>query len=319
MNRGKLDVLAIGELNVDLILNQIDSFPEIGKEKLAGSMVLTLGSSTAIFAANLSNLGSKVGFLGKIGNDIFGKLVKDSLIEKNIDTSFVITDDRISTGATIALNYGEERATVTYLGAMEHLTIDDIFDEQLLKAKHVHFSSLFFQPGIRKNIGQLFCRAKELQLTTSLDIQWDPSEKWDFDYQTVLPYVDVFFPNEIELLHLTNKNNIEEAFETLAHYAQNIALKRGNKGSILRTVTGMIIERPSYLNSAVVDAIGAGDSFNAGFIHRFVKGDSLIECLDFGNLTGALNTTAAGGTGAFISKEHIQNMIKTKFNISVNL
>ena len=115
MNRGKLDVLAIGELNVDLILNQIDSFPEMRKEKLAGSMVLTLGSSTAIFAANLSSLGSKVGFLGKLGNDIFEKFVKDSLIEKNIDTSFVISDDRISTGATIALNYGEERAMVTYL------------------------------------------------------------------------------------------------------------------------------------------------------------------------------------------------------------
>ena len=68
-----------------------------------------------------------------------------------------------------------------------------------------------------------------------------------------------------------------------------------------------------------MDAIGAGDSFNAGFIFKFIKGEPLPDCLDFGNLTGALNTTATGGTGAFVSKEHICETIKTKFNIPVNL
>ena len=63
------DILAIGELNVDLILNNIDGEPEVGKEKFAGDMILTLGSSTAIFAANAAALGAKVGFVGMIGQD----------------------------------------------------------------------------------------------------------------------------------------------------------------------------------------------------------------------------------------------------------
>jgi len=72
MTKKKFDVIVVGELNVDLILNSIDSFPEMGKEKIAKNMNLTLGSSSAIFASNLSSLGAQVGFIGKIGNDAFG-------------------------------------------------------------------------------------------------------------------------------------------------------------------------------------------------------------------------------------------------------
>lgn len=319
MKNHKFDVLAIGELNVDLILNRINGLPEVGKEKHAGSMTLTLGSSTAIFAANLSSLGAKVGFLGKIGNDTFGKLVKESLVEKGIDTSLIMMEDGISTGATIVLNFDEDRAMVTYSGAMDYLTMDDISDECLMQAQHIHFSSIFYQPGIRYNIHLVFKRAKELGLTTSLDTQGDPFEKWDFDYQLILPWVDIFIPNETELLHLTRMHEVKDALEKLAPFAKNIVIKRGSKGALLLSETGEIYEMPAYLNTSVVDTIGAGDSFDAGFIFRFVKGESLINCLDFGNLAGALNTTATGGTGAFKSKEQIRNTAKDKFNISINL
>jgi sugar/nucleoside kinase (ribokinase family) len=319
MTKRKLDVLAIGELNVDVILNNIDGFPKIGKEILAQNMTLTLGSSTAIFAANLAGLGAKVGFLGKIGKDSFGDLVINSLKDKGVDTSMVIIEEVTCTGATICLNYDEDRANVTHPGAMELLTIDDITDNQLLQAKHVHFSSVFLQPGIRNDIGKLFARAKQLGLTTSLDTQWDPAETWIFDYKLILPFVDIFLPNETELLHLTKTPNIESAFAELSQYAQNIVVKRGNKGSIIRTKNDEITELPAYLNTSVVDAIGAGDSFNAGFIYKFVKGASLIECLDFGNLTGALNTTSAGGTGAFSSKFQIAETAKNKFNVLIDI
>ena len=81
------DILAIGELNVDLILNNIDGEPEVGKEKFAGDMILTLGSSTAIFAANAAALGAKVGFVGMIGQDTLGNLIRESLEAKGVDTS----------------------------------------------------------------------------------------------------------------------------------------------------------------------------------------------------------------------------------------
>lgn len=312
MSNKKFDVLVVGELNVDLILNSIDSFPEMGKEKLAKNMNLTLGSSSAIFASNLSSLGSKVSFVGKIGNDQFGVLVNESLINKGVNTDFLIRSKEWNTGATIVLNYDEDRAMVTYPGAMEHLTINDIPDEAMLSSKHLHFSSYFLQPGIQSGVVDLFKKAKEFGLTTSFDMQWDPNEKWDFDYKKILPFVDVFLPNEQEILFLTGEQKIEDAVKKISPYTNNIAIKLGSKGSLL-VYKGNNIFKESYLNKNVIDAIGAGDSFNAGFIFKFINGNTLEECQDFGNLTGAVNTTAAGGTTAFTNHNEIIKIGKEKF------
>lgn len=315
MGNKLFDVIVVGELNVDLILNSIDSFPEMGKEKIAKNMTLTLGSSSAIFASNLSSLGSKVAFIGKIGTDSFGDLVTESLEKKGVTTDFLIRSDEWNTGATIVLNYDQDRAMVTYPGAMEHLVIDDITEEILSQAKHMHFSSYFLQPGIQNDIKRLFKCAKDLGLSTSLDIQWDPNEKWDFDYKEVLKYVDVFMPNEQEIMYLTNEKSVDNAIEKLIPFANNIVVKMGSKGSLLVS-GGKKIFKESFLNNNVVDAIGAGDSFNAGFIFKYTNGNDLNSCQEFGNLTGAVNTTASGGTEAFKDYKSVMNIAKEKFNYS---
>jgi len=308
----KFDVIVVGELNVDLILNQIESFPEMGKEKLAEQMTLTLGSSSAIFASNLSSLGARVAFIGKIGNDSFGDLVIDSLNEKNVNTDMIIRDANLKTGATIVLNYDEDRAMITHPGAMNYLNLEDIKTDYLSNARHLHFSSYFLQPGFRNKIGKLFKWAKELGLTTSFDPQWDPEEKWNLSVQNTLPFVDVFLPNYNEFLLLTGKDDINQAFDSVGEFANTIVVKNGNNGSILWQ-QNQIAELPPYLNKNVVDAIGAGDSFNAGYIFKFINGNSPEECQRFANLTGAINTTAAGGTGAFIGYSKIMKLAKERF------
>ena len=315
MSQKKFDVIVVGELNVDLILNNIDSFPEMGKEKIAKDMTLTLGSSSAIFASNLSSLGAKVAFLGKIGNDSFGELVIKSLSDKKVNTELIVKDKTSNTGATIVLNYEEDRAMVTYPGAMNNLDISDISDEAFSKAKHLHFSSYYLQPGIRNDVGLLFEKAKQLGLTTSFDMQWDPDEKWDLNYKEVLPNVDIFLPNEQELLNLTGKDDLDAALNDISQYSNSVAVKMGNKGSLLYSNKSKT-EKNAYLNNQVVDAIGAGDSFNAGFIFKFIQGEPLDKCQNFGNLIGAINTTAAGGTTAFTNYNNIMKIAKEKFNYS---
>jgi sugar/nucleoside kinase (ribokinase family) len=311
----KFDVIVIGELNVDLILNQIDSLPVIGKEILASKMDLVLGSSSAIFASNLSSLGAKVSFLGKIGNDSFGDLVINSLIKKGVNTDLVIREDKLKTGATVVLNYGEDRANVTHPGAMEHLSIDDVTVEKLQRGKHVHISSVFLQPNLKKDIYGIFELAKDAGLTTSLDVQWDPAEKWDLDLQKLLPLVDIFLPNEQELLNLTKEDDLKNAINKISDFANIVAIKRGNSGSICWK-EGNQNELPAYLNENVVDAIGAGDSFNSGFIFKYINGASLSECQKFGNLTGAINTTKSGGTDAFVNYSQVMEIAVEKFNYS---
>jgi sugar/nucleoside kinase (ribokinase family) len=306
------DVIVVGELNVDLILNNLDSFPEIGKEKLAQNMNLSLGSSSAIFACNLSSLGANVAFIGKIGNDYLGRFVMDKLHDKGVDVKYILKDQNLNTGATIVLNYNEDRAMVTYPGAMNNLTINDISEETLALGKHLHFSSFYLQPGLKKDIGKMFKLAKDLNMTTSFDMQWDPEEKWELNYKEVLPFVDVFLPNEKELLNLTKESSVTEAFNKLSGSANSIVVKMGSRGSLLYS-EGKTNFRQPFLNTEVIDAIGAGDSFNAGFIFKFINHADLNECQEFGNLMGAINTTAAGGTTAFTNYEHIMKIAEETF------
>ncbi len=308
----KYDVLVVGELNVDLILDGIEKFPEVGKEVLAERMTLTLGSSSAIFASNVSSLGSRVAYIGKIGNDKFGEVVLESLQVNKVDVSLIKVDDTLGTGATVILNVDEDRANTTYPGAMDHLTLNDISEEDLKKARHVHFSSYFLQPGMWGDLGNLFRKAKELGLTTSFDMQWDPKETWELDIDDVLPHVDVFLPNEKELMLLTGKETLDDAIEAVKKYINVLVIKRGNQGSVVYH-KGQLHELPAFLNKNVVDAIGAGDSFNAGFIYKFINGHTIPECQEFGNLTGAVSTTASGGTAAFQDYEKFKSIAKERF------
>ena len=265
-----MDVIVIGELNVDIILNDIESFPAIGKEIIANSMSVTLGSSSAIFASNLSSLGTSVGFIGKVGDDNFAQVVLTSLERKKVDTSHIIKTTLLSTGATIVLNYDQDRANVTYPGAMNDFCLKDIDFGFLAGARHMHFSSCFLQPGIRKDLTTLFRKAKELGLTTSLDPQWDPEEKWDLPLEELLPFVDVFLPNRQEFQFLTRSHSIEEGIRKIQHVANTIVIKNGIEGSVAWQNDNILIQ-PAFQNKMVVDCIGAGDSFNAGFIHDFIQ------------------------------------------------
>ena len=315
----KYDIAAIGELNVDIILNGIESEPEIGKEKFCKDMIVTLGSSTAIFAANAAALGSKVCFVGLVGKDSFGDLVRSSLEAKGVATHFIGTGDT-PTGATICMNYGEDRANLTYQGSMDVMGFDQIDKSVFALSKHIHLSSLFMQSALLRDIHQVLDAAAQNDCTVSLDTQWDPMEKWALDYARVLPKITVFMPNEKELCALTGKASLEDAIAEVLPYLGGIMLvKCGSKGSLLVKKDGSRKLLPAFLNKNVVDAIGAGDSFNSGFVSAFVKGLSPEECQVTGNLTGAVNTTAAGGTGAFTSLEAVRKICKERFGQEIAL
>ena len=312
----KIDAVVIGELNVDIILNEIDSIPVIGKEIIARTMSITLGSSSAIFASNLSSLGSKVAFIGKVGKDNFAEVVLESLERKNVNTSRIIKSTSLSTGATIVLVYDQDRANVTYPGAMDDLHLGDIDFEFLAKAKHMHFSSCFIQPGIRNDLVTLFRKAKELGLTTSFDAQWDPEEKWDLPLEKLLPWVDVFLPNILEFQFLSRSKSIEEGIQKLKKFAHYIIIKNGSDGAIAWNGKNLI-PQPAFKNERVVDCVGAGDSFNAGFIRDFINKKPLEKCLETGALTGAINTTRAGGTAAFDNSDLIHKIALERFNYTL--
>ncbi|RAJ90696.1 sugar/nucleoside kinase (ribokinase family) [Larkinella arboricola] len=308
------DLLVVGELNVDILLDQVKGFPVVGQEILADKMLLTLGSSSAIFASNISALGSSASFCGALGNDLFGKFILRELQSKRVDTRFILESNEHQTGITMILNYDQDRANVTYGGAMNHFSINDIPLHALHQFRHLHVSSYFLQSALRADITNLFAAAKTVGLSTSLDLQWDPANQWEFPSEECLPYVDFFLPNEKELLCLTGQSDVEDAIDRLSGFANIIVVKKGINGATAYSDNG-VLHSDAYINSHFVDAIGAGDSFNAGFINGFLNGHELSECLRLGNLAGAINTTAAGGTTAFANITSVKQTAKQIFNL----
>ncbi|WP_157942227.1 carbohydrate kinase family protein [Salinibacter altiplanensis] len=290
-------LVVVGELNADLILTSVQALPELGKEQLAEGMTLTLGSSSAILASNAGALGVDVGFVGRTGDDVVGERVREALDDRGIDVRHVLDTPDDATGLTVIYTHGDDRGMMTYPGAMEALTIDDIPWDYVAQANHVHLSSFYLQKGLRSDVDVLFRRAKAHGLTTSLDTNWDPDEQWDGGILDVLEAVDVFLPNDDEARRIAGEEHLGPALARLGQRANVVVATRGSAGATVRANASTQSFSPPRVDP--VDAVGAGDSFNAGFLRRYVEGEALAECVRFGLVTGAYSTQAAGGTAAF--------------------
>src|SRR5208337_2505256 len=162
------DVSVIGELNLDLILYGLPSELILEHEHLAKDLSITLGSSSAIFAHNLSSLGNKVGFSSCIGSDPFGEICLQRLGERGVDLSRVRRMQGKTTGLTVILPQRAQRYILTYPGTMFDMSEKDLDLSYVFSAKHVHVSSYFLQKGLRASLINIFRKAKEAGLTTSL-------------------------------------------------------------------------------------------------------------------------------------------------------
>lgn len=308
----KYDVLAIGELNVDMIVTGLKSMPVIGREIIAHNCTVVLGSSTAICASGIARLGLKTGFIGKIGRDRFGDTVLEGLKRNDIDVSHVIIDDKINTGITISLSMEKDRALVTYLGSIEALGFEDINLELLDNTRHIHVGSYFLQNKLRPDIPRLFSIAREKGVTTSLDAGWDDTLNWDYGIFDALKYTDVFFPNEGEALNITKKDNVKDALELLTGFAKIAAIKCGPKGAV-GMWDGRVVEQPTFSELKPVDTTGAGDSFNAGFIYGFLNGFDLEKCMIYGNACGSISVTRVGGASSCATLEEVEGLISGRY------
>jgi len=303
----KFDVAVVGELNLDIILSGLPHTLQLDHEYLAHDLKITLGSSSAIFAHNLALLGNKVSFSSTIGDDAFGELCLQRLGESGTDLSGVVRHATQQTGLTVILAQDVQRYILTYPGTMSAMRYEDLNLEYVCHAKHFHLSSYFLQRALRPKMVELFQHVKQRGLTTSLDTNDDPEEQWSEDIFPLLTYVDVLLPNEREACKLSRAQTVEAAAKSLSDAVPLVVIKRGSAGALARRGSELFSAPP--LASALVDAVGAGDSFDAGFIHQYIRGAKIEDCLKFGNIAGALSVTRAGGTEAFRDKSHRERFL----------
>ncbi len=289
------DVLIAGEINPDLILTG-DALPEFGQvEKLVDSARLTVGSSSVIFACGAARLGLRTSFVGLCGRDFFGSFMLDEMRKRRVDVSSVVVRPDSATGLSLIFDRGKDRAILTYPGLMAALRAEDISDAQLRQARHLHVASYFLQTALLPGLPDLFERAHQFGMTTSLDTNWDPQGRWD-SVRLLLPLVDVFLPNQAEACAIAGSKDVRKAAVWLADQAGLVSVKMGAEGALV--VQGLQLFQAAAPKVEVVDTIGAGDSFDAGFLYGYINGWRLEKALRLGVACGSLSTRLAGGTEA---------------------
>jgi sugar/nucleoside kinase (ribokinase family) len=292
------DITIAGEINLDLILYGVPEELPRERELLAERMMLTLGGSSAIVAHNLAALGSRVGFQSLIGEDDFGQIALDPLQKAGVDVSRVRrSSGEAKTGLTVILQHDKWRNMVTYSGTIAELELHALDLEYLKNARHFHLSSFYLQRALRPRIPELFRTLKEAGLTISLDTNDDPDDGWEGGLQEALRYVDIFMPNEREAQKAAGSDNLEASVQKLSKIVPLVVVKLGPEGAMAQRGAERFVS-PAVKVEAV-DPVGAGDSFDAGFLHRYLRGGDLPACLAAGNLAGAFSTTRPGGTEAF--------------------
>ena len=307
----RFDVTIAGEVNLDLILYGLpDELPR-ERELLADRMTLTLGGSSSIVAHNLAALGSRVGFQSRIGDDDLGQAALKALQQSGADVSQVRrVPGPVKTGLTVVLNRGGWRNMVTYSGTIAELAWDDLDLDYLADSRHFHFSSFYLQRGLRPRVPELLRKLKEAGLSISLDTNDDPDDGWEGGLEEALRYVDVFMPNEREAQKAAGVGDLETAVKKLAGMVPLVVVKLGREGAMAQRGAERLVRAAMKVD--VVDAVGAGDSFDAGFLHSYVQGADLPACLAAGNLAGAFSTMRPGGTEAFRDAKYRETFFKER-------
>ena len=302
-----MDIVVVGDINVDVVLAGLPSLPAFGKLKHAKNMKFTLGGSSAIFAHNIARLGAATGFIGKVGKDHLGDFLIDTLKTVGVDTSRMVRDPALPTGVCVVMSFPQDYAMVSYPGIRESFALQEIDIDYVKRARHLHLSSFYLQPGLQPGCVELFRAAKSAGLTTSLDPDHDPREKWNGGIQELLHDIDLFLPNGLEATRIARMPELSAAAKFLAGFGHTAVIKLGANG--VRVVSGNQSLSSPPIAVQPVDTTGAGDSFNAGFVFQHLQGAPLQKCAAWGNACGALSTRALGGTEAFPSVSEVEKFL----------
>jgi sugar/nucleoside kinase (ribokinase family) len=292
----RIDLLVLGDVNPDLILTG-DVEPAFGQvERIVEDARLTVGGSGAIVACGAARLGLRTAICGVVGDDVFGRFMRDELEGRDVEVGGLIVEPDRPTGLTIVLARPADRAILTRTGTIADLRSNRIDPRTLNAARHVHVASYYLQDALRPELPALFERLRSHGTTTSIDPNWDPSGRWDGGLLELLSLTDVFLPNAAEVKRLVGAADVGESARELAARAGVVVVKAGADGAI--AASGDELVRTPAASIEAVDATGAGDAFDAGFLTSRLAGDPLERSLAIANACGALSTRALGGVDA---------------------
>ncbi len=301
------DVVAVGDFFIDEVLSDFNKLPKLGEEAFARQFHRDIGGGAAITACGLARLGVKAAVLGVVGRQDGMWLVK-RLIDAGVNATALEHHPSEPTGLTVSVSTHEDRAFFSYYGANERLRFllkEPESKKLMAKARHVHFACA---PDHVLNAG-LFAYLRNRGCKISIDVGWHPSWLTDTRNIPMLQEADLFFPNDREAELMTGETEPHRMLRSFREKGiRSVALKLGGRGAALLWKKQELLCDP--IEVAHIDTTGAGDCFDAGFIHAWLGGEPPQRCLETANICGALSTRKLGGLASFPTLDELRLKLK---------
>ncbi len=293
----KYDAANIADIFIDLIILS-QEMPSLGQsETLAEGYTIEIGGSGTIFAAQFTRLGGRIALLGMIGRDLMGNFVLERLATLGINTCFIQRSANHETPLGLNISIPGDRSMLTVPGCITDISPSIIDSIRLDKVRHWHISSYYLLSSLTQFWPEFMKNLKKRKITSSLDSNWALLGNWN-QVLEILPFVDIFLPNETEALHITGEKDYRFAGIELSKIVPLVVIKRGNIGAsvfIRGNETSATVQEHWKNDIRVIDTTGAGDCFDGGFVYEWMKQSSLEQCLGTAILCGTRSVQHAGG------------------------
>ena len=270
-------------------------------ETLVDDAELTIGGSGAIMACAAARLGLRTALVGLVGPDQFGEFMLRAVSARGVDVSGVVVSDEVRTGLTVVLTRPDDRAILTFPGAIAAMTADRV-DAGWWPVRGTSTCRRSSSRPAWRRSWRTCCAPRG---PAGRPRPWTPTgirpRTGTVACARLLPEIDVLLPNAVEACRLAGVDDASAAAARLAELGPLVAVKLGAEGAVAAPAGGggeLVHALPPQRVVDPVDAVGAGDAFDAGLLCALLDGRPLDDALAFACACGTLSMRAAGGTAA---------------------
>lgn len=300
-----LDVLGIGICTVDL-MTQVPVFPVPDGRMDMSAFAEAIGGNACVAAVALARLGAAAGFAGQVGDDPYGRAVRDGLCTDGVDATLLATVPGTVTPFTVII---ADLATGTrsiinhpVIAGLEIAIADDII-QVAERARYVHMDHLSFPAAVPALIPR--CRAAGTLISVDAGVEFPGIE-------TSLPLIDVYATTDRQLLAMTGERDLGRALRAVREAgARVVVATMGMEGSAGLDEQGEVVVAPAF-HVDVADTTGAGDVYHGGLLYALLQGQRLRDALQFANATAALSCRVLGGRPGCPTLAEVQALLATR-------
>lgn len=308
------DVICAGILVADHFSSPMRALPRAGELVAVPEMALRTGGCAANVAVDLAKQDLQPLLMGKVGKDIWGRFLREEMEKRGIDFGGVVETDAFQTSQTLVLLcVGEDRRFVHCFGANADLRAEDFDLQALASARAFYLGGYLAMPSLEpRATAALFRHCRENGVTTFLDVVTSGDFRHAGELDPVLPFVDVFMPNDFEARLLTGEDDPVRQTEALrAKGCKTVVVTLGPAGTVVND--GGRVSKFGAFQVEAVDSSGSGDAFAAGYIAAHLDGGSVEDCVRYGSALGASCVQAIGCTEGVFDRRGVMEFLSAHF------